>query len=313
MPKKMYSRILVATNGLKSSDSTHETAFSLAKKRVAEVLLVDTVRPLSLLSRCLSTSGNDILEMVIADKQQRLGAIAENFRSSGVKATAKVLFGKSSEAISRAAIDWDASLVVSYKKGVRSSCQEIFGNTARSLMRYCPTPLLLVGQKTIDRPRVLACIDTDHGEEENASIMAESARLSDEKKNLSGLYCWQQYAVDGSQKRMTEGSFEKSMEFAESVFKKSYDRFIANHDLSAFADGIRIEYGEASNVIPKFCQLEKVDVAVMCSATLNHPLKRLLGSTVESVVNELPCALLVVKAVGFVSPIRGSEVAAASV
>jgi len=308
MSKKKYDRILVVTDGLKSSEPTHESAFDLAKQHGADVLLVDTVVPPSSLNRWLSVNAGDVFEMVVADKQARLEKLAEHFRSGGVEVDTKVLFGKSSEAITRQAIEWDASLVVRYMKGVRSKYPGLLGNTARSLMRFCPAPLLLVGDKAIGDPRVLACIDTEHEEKENAAILAEAANLA-QKENLFGIYCWEFYGADLIQKRMTERAFKDSLEYAESIFRASFDKFVESHDLAEFGNGVRIENGQPSVVIPEFCRHESIDVVVMCSATLNHPLKRLIGSTVESVIDELPCALLVVKPVGFVSPIRGAEVA----
>ena len=67
---------------------------------------------------------------------------------------------------------------------------------------------------------------------------------------------------------------------------------------------MHFEYGEAAEVIPEVCRQESIDVVVMSSASQTHPVRRLLGSTIESVLDELPCALLVVKQAGFVSPVK---------
>lgn len=311
MTKQSYSRILVVTDGLKSSEATHETAFNLAKEHDAEVLIVDSIKPPSSISRWLSTNASDVFEMVIADKQQRLETIAKKFCAGHIEVKTRVLFGNSSEAITREAIDWDASLVVRYMKGLRSKFPGVFGNTARSLLRHCPAPLLLVGDTPVNEPRVLACIDAEHAEKENSAIIAESARLA-KAQNLFGLYCWELYGSELIQKRMTESAYKESFEYAESVFRKSFDKFVDSHDLSDFTNGIRFENGDPSVVIPQFCRHGKIDVVVMCSASLNHPLKRMIGSTVESVIDDLPCALLVVKPLGFVSSIPRSQVATAN-
>ena len=69
-----------------------------------------------------------------------------------------------------------------------------------------------------------------------------------------------------------------------------YERFLKQHDLSA--DGVHLKNGDPVEVIPEVCQHESIDVVVMSSASQNHPLHRLLGSTVESVLDALPCSLV---------------------
>ena len=77
-----------------------------------------------------------------------------------------------------------------------------------------------------------------------------------------------------------------------------------NHDMKAFDNGLRMENGDPIQVIPDVCRHEAIDVAVMSSASRNHPIQRLLGSTVEAVLEKLPCSLLVVKSLGFKSTIK---------
>ena len=62
--------------------------------------------------------------------------------------------------------------------------------------------------------------------------------------------------------------------------------------------------GEPASAIPRICGEESIEVVVMCSASLNHPIQRFLGSTVEAILYNLPCSLLVVKPEGFVSPVK---------
>ena len=298
-----YQRILVVTDGLRTSAPVHETALSLATDHSAEVMIVDTLQPPTTVARWLTSNATEVFEMVLADKQDRLEKIAEGFRKEGVDVQTKVLLGRSSEAITLEAIDWDASLVIRYMKGVRSKFSGIYGNTARALMQICPAPILFVGKTAIEKPRVLACIDTEHQSQENESILSQSIGLAVEKDRLMALNCWEMYGRDMMEKRMNPSAFEQSIEFAESIHRKSFDQFVQANDLAMFGGGVRFENGEPSILIPQFCHHEEIDVVVMCSASLNHPLRRYFGSTIEAVIEQLPCSLLVVKPIGFVSPI----------
>ena len=303
MTAKTYGRILVVTDCLDSSQSVHETAENLARQHNASVKFIDTMITPGFTSRWLSPNAGDVFEMVLADKQKRLAALASEFQAAGISTDHDVLFGKSSQVITQEAIDWEASLVVRYMKGVRSKYPGNYGNTARALMSYCPVPLLFVGKTPINQPNVLACIDTEHADSENESILADAFCLARHRERLSGVYCWEMYGHDLMQKRMSEKTFQQSIEFAESIHRRSFENFVDTHDLSMIGNGFRMENGEPSLLIPKICQREKIDVVVMCSATLNHPLRRYFGSTVEVVLEKIPCSLLIVKPTGFVTPI----------
>ena len=313
MQQKSYNRIIVVTDGLPSSEPTHETGLNLARRNKCPVTLVDTVRPPSTIARWFSANVSDVFEMVFADKKNRLEEYAQTFRDEGIETEAKVLLGKSSEVITREAIDSEASLVVRYMKGVHSKFSGNVGNTARGLMRICPAPVLLVNQVVLKNPKVVACLDPVHENGENQSIIDEAHRLSGANSDLYGLYCWEMYGSDLLEKRMSPQAFEESVRYTKSMYQKVFDEFIKNHDTSMFGGGIEMQQGQPSFAIPRYCCENKVDVAVMCSATLHHPLRRYFGSTVEAMLEKLPCALLAVKPVGFVSPLETAGTAEVAV
>ncbi len=304
---KPYQRIILVTDALQDSQAATESAYNLATKHGASVTIVDTLKPPSTAARWLSSNASDVFEMVLADKQQRLDKITERFREAGVEATSKVLLGRSSESIVSEAIDANADLVIRYMKGIRSKYPGAFGNTARNLMRICPCPILLVGKTAVSEPRVLACVNAEHEKSENAAILSASSRIAGGDERLFGLYCWNIYADETLKHHMGEKSYQDTLHHAETVYGKVFDKFSKDNDLRHFANGVRMEHGDPAEVIPEFCQNESIDIVVMSSASLNHPVLRLLGSTIESVLDKLPCSLLVVKPEGFKSPIAGSQ------
>lgn len=305
MSNTPYKRILVITDGLKSSDAIHESALNIAREHGAKVTLANTVREPGRMSKWLSPNSTDVFEMVVADKQKRLDACANQFIAAGIEATAKVLIGKSSEAIAKEAITSEADLVIRYRKGALSKFSGSFGSTARTLMRFCPVPVLFVGDEPFSKPTVLACVDVEHEASENQSILDEAALLGQEQDRLHCLYCWDFFNADMLERELAPNSYNETLDFAKSVHEESFSRFRNKYDLSNFSKP-RIEKGFTHAVIRRVCEEEGIDVVVMCSATLNHPLRRYFGSTIESVIENIPCSLLVVKPEGFVSPMLKS-------
>jgi universal stress protein E len=299
-----YETIILVTDGSDEARPTEQTVLDLAKEHSSKVLIVDTVRPPSLASKWLTSNAEELFDIVVTNKQQRLQKVAEVFKGWEIDVRVGVLHGHSSEEIARAAISESASLVVRYRKGPRSRQSGSFGATARNLMRVCPCPLLFVGEQAISHPQVMACINAEHDDKENEAILAEARKLAGKSEKLLALYCWKFYGDEFMRDYTNEETVKAYVEEAEQAYLGIFDHFRKTHELSAFGEHVLIENGDPVEVIPEVCRNKTVDVVVMSSASQNHPLHRLLGSTVESVLDKLPCALLVVKPLGFKSPIK---------
>ena len=308
---KHYQQIILVTDGSSTSRAAEQTVFNLAKEHSAKVLIVDTVRPPSFVSQMLNSNAEDVFDMVVNGKEKNLEQLAKRFADGGLNASVKVVVGNSSEQIAISALSWGADLVVRYMKGARSRHFSPFGNTARNLMRVCPCPLLLVGDKPVENPRVMACINAEHGSNENQAILSEAEKLAGPSENLLALYCWKFYGGESLSEHLDDELFMGYMDEAEKNYQVLFEQFLEKHNLESFKQGVHLENGDPIHLIPEFCEREKVDVAVMSSASQDHPLLRLLGSTIESVLNKLPCSLLVVTPVGFESHLKLSDVTVA--
>ncbi len=168
-----YKNIILVTDGTQDSQIAAQTALDFAKQHSARVYVVDTVRPPSIAATWLTSNAEELFDIVVADKQDRLEKVAQVFRDAGVDVQVEILFGNSSEEIAKAALTEHADLVIRYMKGHRSRQAGPFGATARNLMRVCPCPLLFVGDKPVSNPRVLACVNAEHDAKENEAILAK--------------------------------------------------------------------------------------------------------------------------------------------
>lgn len=307
MDPKKYQRILLVTDALTTSMPTVETAFNLAQHHGAEVLIVDTLRQPSTIAKWFSSNSSELFEMVLADKQKRLESITQRFKNAGIDAKMEVLFGKSSEMITRAAIENDVDLVVRNMKGVNSRYPGLFGNTSRNLMRYCPRPVLFVGDQAVESPNVVACVNVEDAAEENEAIFRAAERIAAETTQVQGVYCWDLHGKEIMKSHVSPESIDRLFKESESIHQNIFNKAVHDLDLGDFENRLQMINGDPRNVIPKVCREESANVAVMCSASLNHPLQRLLGSTIESVLDELPCSLLVVKPKGFQSPFETED------
>ena len=299
-----YSCIILVTDGSGTSTAAEQSALNLARQHGARVIVTGTMRPPSFASQLFNSNVQEAFEMASADTRDRLERIARELRDAGLDARARLLVGKSSEEIARLAMAEDADLVIRYMKGAKSRQLGTFGNTARNLMRVCPCPLLLVGERTVSNPSVLACVNAEHDHDENQAILNQAEAVVGSDRNLHALYCWNFYGSDILHEYIDDQLYGQYLSEAEQSYQSLFEKFREKYDLSSFGDNVHVVNGDPIQLIPDVCQQQGSDIVVMSSASQNHPVRRLLGSTIESVLDTLPCALLVVKPLGFTSPVK---------
>jgi len=284
-----YQTIVVVSDGTQNSAVAEQTGFQLAVEHDAQVFVIDTLRPPSFISRWLSNY-EEIFESLAADKQQRLDNVAARFEAAGITVESDVLIGKSSDEIVRFATEKNADLVVRYMKGLKSQRASVFGATALNLAVVCPCPLLLVGDQPLAAPTVLAAINCEHDDAENAPILAEAKKLSGADKKPLAIYCWKFYGAEFLKDYVDDATLAAYESEAEQNYHSLHQRFIDTHDLGGFEE-VLLEHGDPIESIPLICRERNVDVVVMCHAS-HHWLQ---VNTFESIIDELACSVLVVK------------------
>lgn len=296
-----YKKIMLVTNEPSDSIGAELTALNLARVNNASVLLVDTIRTPFHAPRYQSLSTEMMFETAVSAKSAYLEKIRGRFAQAGVNSSCKVMISpRTSAELIQAVIENECDLVIRYMKGQSSRAAGRFGETAVNLMRACTAPVLLT-QSEIETPKVLACINLDHGKEENSSIVNHALQLAGNRNNLFVLSCWGFAGNEFSFDYMDNGLVAQTKAETAGMYVKLFDNVKADN---GFSDDQAILINEnPTTCIPQFCSKYSIDVAVACSASLNHPVGRKLGTTIERTISNLPCALLTVKPIGF----EGSE------
>ena len=295
------NKIMLVTNEVADARGAEATARAMAVKHSAGVCIVDTIRTPFHAPRIPSLSTELMFEAALKSKKAFLENLKDEFGSDGVQVSTDVLLSprSSAEIVSRA-VDEGCDLVIRYMKGQSSRAAGKFGQTAENLMRACPIPVLLVEQP-VENPKVVACINLDHGPEENQAILKSAEMLASSNEDLMVLSCWEFTGKDFMMDYIDEAMYEQTRDESAEIYKQLFEKMCSEYTVDDFADHVHLIHGDPVNAIPKFCQDYDIDVAVMCSASLNHPLGRKMGSTIERTIKDLPCSLMVVKPIGFES------------
>lgn len=291
-----FKKIMLVTNDPCETDGAEKSAEYLAKYYGSDVLLIDTLKTPFYPSQGPAMSTELAYEVALKSKDAYLNEVKQRFDDLDINTDLKILCSPrtSSELISTV-VDEECDLVIRYLKGRSSRAQGRFGETAENLMRACPVPVLFA-QEPIEDPNVLACINLDHSPNENKAIIDSARKLASGPDKLLVVCCWNFEGTEIAFDYMDEGMSDQTREEAAEMYQTLFKRLVDDFQLGDRAELLNCN---PETGIPEFCTSNNIDVAVMCSASLNHPLGRKLGATIERTIGSLPCALLTVKPIGF--------------
>ncbi|QEQ96376.1 universal stress protein [Neptunomonas concharum] len=249
----------------------------------------------------------------IAGYQQHVEAqliqLSEAFEGEGYSVGYDVSWNKNSaEGLIKKALRYQADLVIS-SISKHSLGHYLLGQGDWKLISECPIPLLMTKERGWGvHPRVLAAVDPFHPSEvEKASALdakiieaaIEFSRLM--LGELHGAHCFNVLPQSAIFDEHLTADYEGLQEKVRSQHKKAFGEFLDHH-----AKGQILEHlieGEVHNALPELVEKQKIDVLVMGSAARDMVDRLLVGSSVERVLDHIPCDVLLVKKPGFVSPV----------
>lgn len=179
-------------------------------------------------------------------------------------------------------------------------------NTDWELIRGCPVPLLLVKPTPWSSAHHIgAAVDPGHPDDKprllDRCILDEASKLS---RQLNGdLHVFHAYiptavlAASVSMPPMAVGARAEALAQEQQAQLKEVTALTSDYRLPPA--NIHVEAGGVSEILCRRAQQCKIDVMVM-GAVSRRALKRILiGSTAETVLERLPCDLMVVKSPNF--------------
>lgn len=287
-----------------------ERAAVLCKEHNAELTLLHVIpEPHQMEVRTLPGGQRvDILALIVQRIQRELEEVASSLIQHGLHIQAKVLKGDESTEIVREVIRGEYDLAITIADKPENILERFFGTTTSRLIRKCPIPLLVLKPGQQKFTRVLASIDPilvgDSHDTLNSTILELSMSLANEKGDeLHIAHAWSIYGEAMMRgmvqvpKNLIEAEIEherlRRQQLMRLVIAKSY---VGPHVL-------HLPKGDASVEIPKLIDALKIDVLVMGTVCRTGIPGFLIGNTAESILARVHCSVLVVKPLGFVSPI----------
>jgi universal stress protein E len=288
---KPIRRILVGVKdpGARSLPAV-EKAARLADACGAELALFHAIAvPVAAEPYLYSEGGFESFERQVRDSHlERLEQIAKRLRRAGSKVRVAADWDYPvHEAIVRHAKRVKADLVVAEAHAGRRLVPWLLRLTDWELLRNCPVPVLIVKTaRDWRRPAVLAAIDPVHTFAKPAGLDAEILRAG----------TWLSRALRGTLHVMHAAD---AMAATEAQARQAFESELRAAKLPRTRR--HLVKGAPSEAIPRTARALGAAVVVM-GAISRSALKRIaIGNTAERVLGDLPCDVLVVKPVRFVT------------
>jgi universal stress protein E len=303
-------RVLVVVDPTASFHPAIERAAWLARAvpSVLELFICDYASQLADRRGSNAAAAAEARATLIARHKTRLEQLAAPLAAEGLEVGVDSRWDYPlHDGIVRKALDFKADVVVKDTHFHSVLKRSIFSNTDWSLIRNCPTPLLLVkprppGQK----PCFVAAVDPVHERDKPAEldhkILREAGALS---KALGGeLHVFHAFDITAalavSTDSMTMPIALPVREFADAMKVEHTDavnELCAKHSIPA--ERIHVHQGGTRDLLMALTDQLRADVVVMGAVSRSGLKGLFLGNTAEDVLDRLPCDLLIVKPDGF--------------
>jgi universal stress protein E len=244
----------------------------------------------------------------VAHVRAILETLAKPLRSRGLDVSIEVGAGDPLHAqLLERTRDTHADLVVKDTHHHSLLKRTLVTNTDWHLIRGCPVPLLLTKARPwADAPSFLAALDPGHVNDKPVSLdtrILEWARSFRERLGgtLRAVHAYLPLVLVAEAANGVPASLSPlTPEMMEQEGKQQLDRLralTAPHGVSA--RDAHAQVGVATAVIPRFAEETRADVVAMGAISRSGLERIFIGSTAESVLESLPCDVLVVKPLDF--------------
>lgn len=316
-----FKNILYIMEGSDVNGPAMQRAVSLACENkaaltVADVLPIpDTVyfQPNPSRSRVLCLDLIQEREMVIKNSLNNL--------PDELNISIQVFTGKPFLEIIKAVLRDGYDLVIKSPDTRKSLKTSIFGSTDMHLLRKCPCPVWIVKADANPKIRnILAAIDLESfGDNEewnalNQQIIEMSTSLAwNETCKLHIVYSWEvigkdilelpwnDFLTDDVQSWMDSQKVE--IQTRKNEFSAMLQNMLHENNREKLDYRVHLLEGAAEDVILKIVNENEIDLLIMGTVSRSDLAGFFIGSTAETVLNQINRSLLAVKPAGFVSPV----------
>lgn len=313
---KRFKNILLVADFEANQQMAVDRAVSLARENKARLTVIAVVKepPADVRVAMTVMPLQELLEKIIADRVEKIDALAAEIDQQGVEVKSLVVVGTPFLEIIRQVLRDKHDLLILSVEGKGGLKERLFGSTSMHLMRKCPCPVWVVKPENSTKyKRILAAVDTTNDVPDperqslNPLIMQLASSLA--QKDDSELYVVQVWSVFAEGYMETRGGLNKqSVRDWRKLIKQEYttqlDRLLSGINLKGVIVHRHLPRDDDfSKAIIKTTKSQKIDLLVMGTVCRTGIAGFFIGNTAEKILSEVNCSVLTVKPEGFVTPV----------
>ena len=247
-------------------------------------------------------------QSLLEHSRSQLETLAEQSKEAGVAAQVDVVWDHPiDKAIIRKVIKSKPKMVVKDTHYHHVLKRTLFSNTDWSLIRDCPSSLLLVKPRPFGDPlKVMVAVDPMHEHDKPAALdhrlLGIGQKLSkDAGARLSVFHCFDPTpAIAGASTTVAAPITVPVGEVTAALEKEHQERLTALTDgLGIDAEDVHMYQGTPTELLPEVTEESEIDILVMGAVSRRGLQRIFVGYTAERVLDHVPCDLLIVKPEGF--------------
>ncbi|WP_338923299.1 universal stress protein [Pseudomonas silesiensis] len=292
-----YERLLLITHlALRHSPAIDHVA-ALAKASGAKLHIMALIPSLKLLSLLEEGDREPVRERYLHDHRDWLKDLVRKFHGRGIEVTTRLAWADDMEQdILEHVRELRPNVLIKEIQHDASLKRAFFTPLDWHLLRHCPIPVYLVGGVRHALPRkVVAAVDTTAGDSENKELNDQIVQQASSLAEQCDAQLHLLYAYDISQDYLEElgGGLKLSelTNWRRKKLEKSFLELAGRYDVPA--DRRHFVLGHPVTALSEFANKHQVDVIVM-GRVQDQGLVKLLGSTTEHILYQVPCSVLAV-------------------
>ncbi|MCM8535920.1 MAG: universal stress protein [Lentisphaeraceae bacterium] len=297
------NKILLGINFQNESDAAIEDAFLLASKYDAQIIPIHAIEYLPRRNEQHET------DLLVRQIEKRMKTIEERLSVRGIDVLKTIIEkGDPISVISSAATVLEVDLLI-IGAGVNDLKHRTLGVTAKQLVRTSPVPIWISNCATnkVDYDNIVCAVDLSERALTTLNNAASLARILGAKLHIVHVEPKMSYYPglmnsDIPVSPWTLSEFVTKMPDNEAsdkahrnhVLTHDFKEFIEKANLDSLECDIHIKSGKASKEILNFVDEFQAGLLVLGTLGKTNIIKKLLGGTIEKILDRLPCTMLAI-------------------
>lgn len=301
---KFFKHVLVYTDGSPESECALELAASVARRGGGRLTVIHVAeQPLR-----VPELDSELGEALTIGQLEELDRIRARVQKLGVEASYEARTGRPFVEIIRTVAREGCDLVVKAAKGRGRIGWPLLGSTALHLVRKCPVPVWLVGERSDPSPkRVMALLASDTTSDERQSldrrVLAVACGIAKATGAELGVgAAWDAPGETLLARRMPEAKLREYLESARRQAEEGLGRALEPYGASINPTRVHLVRGLPYVELVKLAS-ERADLVVIGTTHSKGAGMMLIREEAEEVINRLDCSIVAVKPAEFVSPL----------